>query len=154
MKKVLTLALLVHGDEILLAMKKRGFGKGLWNGAGGKAEPGETIEQAMIRECQEEIAVTPLAYEKVVIHDFIFADGSSHEVHTFLIHGWEGEPTETEEMSPKWFKQAEIPYEKMWQDDIIWLPLVLQDKKLTTKFTFDTKDQVKTAALTVVDKLE
>jgi 8-oxo-dGTP pyrophosphatase MutT (NUDIX family) len=28
--------------DILLAMKKRGFGEGKWNGAGGKVEPGET----------------------------------------------------------------------------------------------------------------
>ncbi|HET6924778.1 MAG TPA: NUDIX domain-containing protein, partial [Candidatus Saccharimonadales bacterium] len=70
--KVCTLALLVRNDSILLAMKKRGFGQGLWNGAGGKVEAGETIEQAMIRECQEEISVTPTTFEKVAVHDFVF----------------------------------------------------------------------------------
>ena len=47
--KTLSLLFLRREDEILLAMKKRGFGKGRWNGVGGKVEVGESIEQAMIR---------------------------------------------------------------------------------------------------------
>ena len=50
-----TLLFLQKGDQILLAMKKRGFGAGRWNGVGGKLEAGEDIEEAAIRECQEEI---------------------------------------------------------------------------------------------------
>lgn len=44
-------------NEILLAMKKRGFGVGKWNGVGGKPQDGESIEKAAIREMQEEISV-------------------------------------------------------------------------------------------------
>jgi 8-oxo-dGTP pyrophosphatase MutT (NUDIX family) len=44
-----TLLFLHKPDEqkILLAMKKRGFGEGKWNGVGGKREPGESIEGAV-----------------------------------------------------------------------------------------------------------
>jgi 8-oxo-dGTP diphosphatase/2-hydroxy-dATP diphosphatase len=35
-------------------MKKRGFGKGKWNGFGGKVEEGECIEDSAIRELEEE----------------------------------------------------------------------------------------------------
>ncbi len=48
---------LMRDGEILLAMKKRGFGVGKWNGAGGKVTDGETVEAAAIREFQEEIGV-------------------------------------------------------------------------------------------------
>jgi 8-oxo-dGTP pyrophosphatase MutT (NUDIX family) len=48
--KQMTLGYLVRGDEVLMAMKKRGFGVGKWNGTGGKLQPGETVEEAMIRE--------------------------------------------------------------------------------------------------------
>ncbi len=48
-KKVLTLVFVREGDKILLGLKKRGFGKGKWNGFGGKVERGETIKQATIR---------------------------------------------------------------------------------------------------------
>ena len=65
-----TLCLLKRDNKILLAMKKRGFGKGKYNGIGGKIENNETPEQAMIRETQEEINVTPIKYEKVGIVEF------------------------------------------------------------------------------------
>ena len=49
-RKVLTLALVKNqAGEILLGLKKRGFGVGKWNGFGGKVEPGETIPQAAAR---------------------------------------------------------------------------------------------------------
>ena len=135
-------------------MKKRGFGEGLWNGCGGKVDPGETVEQAMIRECQEEIGVTPTAYEKVAIHDFIMEDHDDFEAHTYVATQWDGEPVETEEMAPQWFKKTDIPYAKMWQDDIVWLPAVLQGKKLRTTFTFSSTNDMTGAKLTFVESLE
>ncbi len=139
-----TLLLLRRGDEILLAMKKRGWGMGRWNGVGGKLEAGETIEQALVRECQEEIGVTPLTFAKVAQHDFVMNSGSNDmwhmHVHTYISDHWEGEPIETEEMAPQWFAIADIPYDAMWQDDRHWLPHVLNGKLLSTVFAFD-KDQ-------------
>lgn len=129
-------------------MKKRGFGAGRWNGVGGKIEPGETEVQALVRECQEEIGVTPLEYEKVAAHDFTFPDGTTDmQVHAYISHKWQGEPVESEEMAPQWFKIADIPYNDMWQDDIVWLPLVLKGKKLTAEFAFDTDDRMHEAHL-------
>ena len=52
-----TLCLLKKDNSILLAMKKRGFGSGKYNGIGGKIEKGETPDEAMIRETKEEIKV-------------------------------------------------------------------------------------------------
>ena len=61
MKKMeTTLCLLRRNEEILLAMKKRGFGEGKYNGVGGKIEGTETPEAAMLRETKEEIGVTPI----------------------------------------------------------------------------------------------
>ena len=60
-----TLCLLRKDNKILLAMKKRGFGTGKYNGVGGKIENGETLNEAMIRETKEEIGVIPTKYEKV-----------------------------------------------------------------------------------------
>ena len=44
-KKVLTLVYIRDEENILLGLKKRGFGTGKWNGFGGKVEPSETILQ-------------------------------------------------------------------------------------------------------------
>ena len=152
-----TLVLLRRGNEVLLAMKKRGFGAGRWNGVGGKLDASETIEQALVRECQEEIGVTPLSYEKVVEHDFILdseGEAAWHMyVHTYLCTDWEGEPVETEEMAPKWFKIPEIPYDDMWQDDRYWMPQVFAGKKLKTVFTFDQDDNLQTQDVREIESL-
>lgn len=49
--------------EVLLGMKKRGFGQGKWNGFGGKVEPGETVEAAALRELEEEACLTAAGAE-------------------------------------------------------------------------------------------
>jgi mutator protein MutT len=156
--KICSLVFLLRNDEILLAMKKRGFGEGYYNGLGGKVEPGETMEQALVRETQEEIGVTPLSWDKVAVHDFIMdADGEEPwhmHVHAFVCREWEGEPVETEEMAPQWFKVSEIPYDKMWDDDIVWLPQVLRGHKVRTTFHFNLDNTMKSAELTIIGKLE
>lgn len=143
-----TLLFLIRDNEILLAMKKRGFGAGRWNGVGGKLESGESVEEAVIRECQEEIGVTPLSYRPVAELDFY--GGSAHEpwnmyVYAYLCDEWEGEPAESEEMAPKWYKINDIPYKDMWQDDEYWLPLVLDNKIVKATFTFDEQDNLKSS---------
>lgn len=143
--KICTVVLLATDRQVLLAMKKRGFGKGRWNGPGGKVEPGESIEQAMVRECQEEIGVTPLEYQKVAIHDFVFPDGQPDmRVHAFVCTKWRGQPAESEEMAPRWFDIDKIPYDQMWQDDKYWLPQVLAGRKLHTRFAFDAAENMLT----------
>lgn len=151
--QLLTLLLAIHDDEILLAMKKRGFGVGMWNGAGGKVELGETIEEAMIRETVEEIDIKPLEYERVAVHTFTFDNGKIAEVHTYVCNKWQGSPMETEEMAPKWFKLDQIPYNSMWPDDALWLPFVLDGKKLVTAFTFNEYNEVVKTHLEVVEAL-
>ncbi len=135
-----TLCLLRRNNEILLAIKKRGFGAGKYNGVGGKIEKNETPENAMIRETQEEISVTPIKYEKVGLMEFDeYYKGNKENVvfHLYLVTEWNGEPTESDEMLPKWFDINEIPYENMFADDKYWLPLVLNGKKIKAYFEFD-----------------
>ena len=60
-------------EELLLAMKKRGFGVGKWNGVGGKINPvkgDRNIEDTAIRETEEEIGVKIKDLEKVAILSF------------------------------------------------------------------------------------
>ena len=47
--KLLTLLFVMQPNQVLLGMKKRGFGAGRWNGFGGKVQDGETIEDAAKR---------------------------------------------------------------------------------------------------------
>lgn len=139
MKKILTLAFLLSEDRICLALKKRGFGEGNWNGFGGKCEGDETVDESAIREIKEESEVVVLEkdLEKVGIIEFLYPNDLHLEVHTFFIHRWNGSPEETEEMRPEWFPFDQIPYEHMWADDRYWLPRVLQGEKLIGKVWFN-----------------
>lgn len=141
-----TLLFLRRDNEILLAMKKRGFGEGKWNGVGGKLEPGETIEQALRRETIEEIGVTPMHYRQVAELDFIQdaeTDTPWHMyIYAYICDEWQNEPSESEEMAPQWFALEDIPYAQMWQDDEFWLPMVLSGDKVTGMFTFDIDDKL------------
>ncbi len=128
-------------NRILLAMKKRGFGAGKWNGVGGKLDNGETVMEAMIREAEEEIGVKIKSedLEEVAINAFSFQDKKewNQVVHVFFTDKWEGEPIETEEMNPKWFDQDTLPYEDMWITDPHWLPRVLVGERIKASFLFN-----------------
>lgn len=146
--RITTLVFLFRGDEVLLAMKKRDFGEGHYNGAGGKVEDGDkTIEDAAIREAQEEIIVTPTCLVKVAILNFYFLEvpveeNWNQQVHVFVTTKWTGKPTETEEMRPQWFNKNKLPLGRMWDGDKIWIPRVLNGEKLDADFAFDQDQQV------------
>ena len=85
--------------------KTRGL---LWEFVGGKVEPQETKEQALIRECREEIAVT------LSVGD-VFME-VTHEYPDMLVHLTlfnatiaEGEPVMLEHNDIQWITPSEIP---------------------------------------------
>ncbi len=134
---VATLLFIVEPSRVLLIRKKRGLGAGKINAPGGRLEPGETPQQAAIRETEEEIGVTPLA---PVYHGslrFEFVDGYKLQAHVFVANAYRGDPIETAEATPLWFSIAAIPFEEMWADDALWLPHVLAGKKISGRFIFD-----------------
>lgn len=138
--------------SICLAMKKRGFGVGRYNGVGGKVEANESIEAAAIREAKEEIRVDVLHLSLCATLRFTFLHNSAFNqvVHVYLTDTWEGEPSESEEMNPAWFPIKDIPYTMMWPDDIYWLPSVLEGKLVRGRFTFSEGDTIIENEVTII----
>jgi len=138
-----TLCLVYTPDQVLLGMKKRGFGANRWNGFGGKVKTGEDIADAAKRELLEEanIQVPDLEPRGVLFFEFE-NQPDILEVHLFSAGKYTGEPNETEEMKPQWFKHDQIPFTDMWPDDPYWLPLVLRGKKVEGKFLFKDKNTI------------
>lgn len=135
-KKILTLCIVYDANRILLGMKKHGFGVNRWNGFGGKLEAGETVEKAAHRELLEETGFYDATLRKRGILLFIGETEIPLEVHLFSANSFDGEPTETDEMTPRWFSQSEIPYNTMWPDDPYWLPKILAGKNIEGIFHF------------------
>jgi len=150
-----TIAFALRGQEVLLGMKKRGFGEGKWNGSGGKAKEGEKIEVVMKREMEEEFNITPTDFEKVAEITFIEPSIPGEGIwtaHVFLVRDWQGKVVESEEMKPQWFPIKRIPYKQMWASDALWLPRVLKGEKIRAKFTYDNKKKIKKKEITFVDR--
>jgi len=84
---------------------------------------------------------------------FPYKEDWDQDVHLFLVKEWEGEPAESEEMMPKWFKFNEIPYETMWDDDKHWLPLILANKKIEADFIFKEGEIISSQDIKIVTKI-
>jgi 8-oxo-dGTP diphosphatase len=132
-----TLLFVVRDGEILLIRKKRGLGAGKINGPGGRIDPGELPVAGAIREAQEEVGITPVSPTEKGQLSFQFVDGYSIHVHVFQSGAFTGEPHETDEAIPLWFPLTSIPYDEMWADDRIWLPLMLEGRPCSGRFIFD-----------------
>lgn len=145
MKKILTLVIIQKDNQVLLGMKKRGFGMGKWNGFGGKVQEGESIEDAAKREVFEEAGIAVPDLQKLGVLDFSWRSQAQNgvlEVNIFKAIDFSGEPAESEEMKPQWFAINEIPFEKMWSSDAFWYKPFLENKKFSGKFVFDDKNSV------------
>ena len=101
-------ALIWQGDKFMICQRPAHKARGLlWEFVGGKVEPGETKEQALIRECREELAVT-LSVDEVftdVIHKY-----TDITVHLTLFNATiaDGEPQKLEHNDIQWIKPSEI----------------------------------------------
>jgi len=131
------LCFVIRDGQILLIEKKRGLGAGKINGPGGRIEQGETAHDAAIRETREEIGVTPIGLEQMGELFFQFLDGYKLHVTVFSAKDCSGNLIETDEATPLWTDVGRIPYERMWQDDPYWLPLVVSGRRFRGMFVFD-----------------
>ena len=121
-------ALIWSGDKFMICQRPAHKARGLlWEFVGGKVEIGETKEQALIRECKEELNVLLSVGDMFmdVIHEYL-----DFTVHLTLFNATiaEGEPQIIEHNDIKWILPSEIPdYEFCPADEEI-LKKILDDK--------------------------
>lgn len=86
-------AALVRADGAILMHQRRVGGShgGLWEFPGGKVELGETLENALIRELEEELDVKVAAADLQTVH-YAAADSSGLVVLLYTCRRWQGEP--------------------------------------------------------------
>lgn len=154
-KQPQTLVIVHQPPRVLLGLKKRGFGEGRWNGFGGKVNPQETIEQAARRELQEEAGIVAGDLKLLGQLDFEFqAQAEILAVNIFKVREYQGEPQESEEMTPQWFHIDEIPFRQMWPDDVYWMPLFLKNRQFRGRFVFGQGDKILEQEIEMLEALE
>ncbi|NHN57158.1 NUDIX domain-containing protein [Calidifontibacter sp. DB0510] len=154
--KLLCLALVIdrQGGRILLGHKLRGIGMGKIVGLGGHLEPGETARAAAARELEEEsgLVVPEAALVEVarVWFDFASPDWPPFDVAVFTADTWTGEIRDCDEIEPAWYRLDALPWERMWDDNRIWLPHVLRGEAVDTRIGYDLSgERVVSVQLTV-----
>jgi 8-oxo-dGTP diphosphatase len=133
-----TILFIIKDGKILLIEKKRGLGAGKINGPGGKIDAGETPLEAAVRETEEELCITPIAPRKLGELQFSMSDCPHIHCHVYRADVYTGTPTETDEAVPVWSAIDAIPYQRMWEDDQHWLPILLKDQSFLGRFVFES----------------
>ncbi len=139
--KIKTLIFLINPKtgKVGLSTKKYGPAKGWYNGYGGKVEYGEDIKAGALRELQEECGVKADTQDLIFIAKLLFEFPHLNKDamgYVFVLTNWKGEPKESNEMTmPKWFDIDKLPFDKMWDSDKIWVPLVLNKQNLNNNFS-------------------
>lgn len=102
-------ALIWDKDKFLICQRPANKARGLlWEFVGGKVEQGETKKQALIRECQEELAITVEPHEVFTEVTHEYPDITVH-LTLFNCTISKGQPQLLEHNDMKWITSAEIP---------------------------------------------
>ncbi|HCY04455.1 MAG TPA: hypothetical protein DHU16_03305 [Gammaproteobacteria bacterium] len=124
-----TLVFVLRNEEVLLIHKKTGHGQGKISAPGGKLESGERVSECAAREVKEEVGIritNPICRAEL---RFVEPQGAQWLGYAFTTREFSGDPIQTPEADPFWCRRAEIPYEHMWDDDRLWLPLILAQEQ-------------------------
>lgn len=128
MKSVLVsaVALIDVDGRVLLAQRPEGKSMaGLWEFPGGKVEEGETPEEALIRELQEELGIDTWAS---CLAPLTFASHRYDDFHLlmplFACRKWDGTPQSREGQALKWVRANELRNYPMPEADIPLIPIL------------------------------
>ncbi|MEA4895946.1 MAG: (deoxy)nucleoside triphosphate pyrophosphohydrolase [Oscillospiraceae bacterium] len=126
-------ALIWDKDKFMICQRPANKARGLlWEFVGGKVEPGETKEQALIRECQEELAIALNVVSEfmAVMHEY-----PDISVHLTLFNATiaNGVPQKLEHNDIRWITVNEISRYKFCPADEVILKRLSADKRMTQR---------------------
>ena len=140
--KLATLAIIVRGDKVLLGEKKRGeIGSGTLNGPGGKLDPGETLEECVVRETREELGIelNPLRLDKLGVITFFAHEVPDFQVHLYRTEHFTGEIHETDDMIPGWYPIDSLPFDRMLESDRAWFARAARGEHFDAEVYYDDR---------------
>ena len=119
-------ALIWEGSRFLICQRPRHKARGsLWEFVGGKVEPGESKEEALIRECREELSITVQPGEVFMEVTHTYPD-LTVRLTLFRARILRGEPQKLEHADIRWITPAEIPQYQFCPADQVILERLLR----------------------------
>jgi len=99
---------IIHQDEILISQRKaEAHQGGLWEFPGGKVEPGESVQQALSRELQEELGISPSVVTPLFCVKHQYSDKWVC-LDIWAVQQFSGEPYGLEGQAWKWVKIQQL----------------------------------------------
>ncbi len=121
-------ALIRREGKFLICQRPRNKARALlWEFVGGKVERGETKEEALVRECREELGITvaPQREYMQVIHDY---PDLTVRLTLFECKIAQGEPQKLEHEEIRWISPEEIPQYEFCPADVTILKRLMRDR--------------------------
>ena len=128
-----------NGHTLMIHRVKRenDMHAGKWNGLGGKLNVGETPEECVIREVQEE---SGLIIRNPRLHGILtfpgFANDEDWYAFLFTATEFEGELIESYEGILRWIPDGELLDLNLWEGDRIFIPWLVEPEFFSGKFTY------------------
>lgn len=112
---------------LLRNKKKQDENAGKWIGVGGKFEEGESPQDCLLREVQEETGLRLTQYRFRGIVTFVSDRYETEYMHLFTAHGFEGERIPCDEGELRWVEKDEVLSLPLWEGDREFLRLLRED---------------------------
>lgn len=112
---------------LLRNKKKQDENAGKWIGVGGKFEEGESPQDCLLREVQEETGLRLTQYRFRGIVTFVSNQYETEYMHLFTAHGFEGERIPCDEGELRWVEKDEVLSLPLWEGDREFLRLLRED---------------------------
>ncbi len=128
--------------------KQNDLNEGKWIGVGGKFEEGESPDDCLLREVQEETGLTLTQYRLRGIVTFLSQKWESEYMFLYTATGFTGELTPCDEGNLEWVEIDKIESLPLWEGDKIFLRLLREDVPLfSLKLSYDAEDNLLSAVL-------
>ena len=139
--KLATLCYVRNNGKTLMihrVKKENDYHQGKWNGVGGKFDEGETPEECVTREVEEETGLRIKSPQLHGLLTFPMFDGiDDWYVFVYTADEFEGKLIDSNEGNLEWIPNDELVNLNLWDGDKYFLPWLFQDKFFSAKFIYE-----------------
>ena len=137
----------IRQDEKYLMLhrvkKKDDYNEGKWIGIGGKFQEGESPEECLLREVQEETGLTLTSYCLRGIVTFAAAKWETEYMYLYTADGFTGQLHDCDEGVLAWVPAEDVPQLPLWEGDKVFLELLREDAPFfSLKLVYDENDRL------------